>query len=277
MAGWQLLSLEIDKGGKDIGEFLSKELGRDIKRVSLADFLAEAEKTSDKSIDFPDHCCKQPQINSKEQIISMMKSFTGDADGPVLTVYGSGYFHHYTYGLCAAASRLSKEFCYIHIDGHTDCRHPNIEGTVMYSNFVEDLLEDKSNNAKDVIMVGSIFCEWKSLRYALFEEEMNSREALDELAAHLENTYNDVYMSCDLDVTVAKEIITDWRDWERGRLKKEQLLRMVSLIKEKKNIIGADILGFNCSPYGFESKEKFEEMRGRSRELYKCIIDEIID
>lgn len=286
MADWKLLSLELDDGGRDIGKYLSTDCGYDIKRVSLEEFLAEEEKTASLRAALPDpysesSSWRQPQVRGKRQIASMMESLTADAEGPVLAVYGSGFFHHYTYGLCAAAGRLSKEFCYIHIDGHTDCfpgRGMKLKETVIYSDFVEDIVRDGATHAKDVIMVGPSLSgfDWcRCLPYAphrIFEEKLNSEEALDDLSRLLEGTCNDVYISFDLDVTVDDEIITDWREWERGRLRKEQLLRMASLINSRKNIIGADILGFTCDTYEFKSREAFEEMRQKSRELYRDII-----
>lgn len=290
MTNWQLLSLEVDDGGKDIGEYLSNDLGYDIKRISLEDFLAEEKKISNLRRRRQDpldeaRSWEPPNVRGKSQLISLMETFTADAPGPVLAVYGSGYFHHYTYGLTAAASRLSEEFCYIHFDAHIDCfpmRRVRIDGTVVYSDFVEDIVKDESHNAREVIMVGSFLggFDWcKGIPYAplrLLDKKLNSEEGLEDLAELLDATCHDVYISFDLDVTPADEILTDWRDWERGNLRKKQLMKMLSLIKEKKNIIGADILGFNCSTYGFKSREDFQAMRQKSRLLYKDIIDVIV-
>ncbi len=277
MAEWQLLSLEMDAGGRDIGSFFSQS-GYETRRVSLDEFLEQAQRHDDgAALSLDTQFWPEPHIYSKAQLASTMRNLAGNTRKKTLALYGSGFYHHYTYGLCALAGQQSEGFTYIHVDGHTDCipgwqNHP--PGTVIYSNFVEDIVRD--TGAKDVIMVGANLggVPWCTcLQQAIFEDRLNAEEALDDFRGLLEGVQKDVYLSVDLDVTPADECITDWREWERGHLRKGQLLRVVKLLKETKHIIGADILGYTGSPLSCSSRVSFEAMRQRSLSLYRDIVD----
>jgi hypothetical protein len=286
MGAWQLLSLEMDSGGKDIGRFFEEDLSLSIKRSSLDELLARAgDITNQETEIYKELSWLQSKnvIFSKERLMNAMSALTAGINEPILAVYGSGFFHHYTYGLCTVASKLSKAFCYIHIDRHTDCYPSGVRrdykrsGIIAPSDFVEDLRNDKTNNAKDVIMIGAFVGGWcKGIHSVLYEFAMDKRKTLEELAAFLDDTRDDVYISIDTDVMLKEEVITYNEDYDRGLLDKAQLFSIISLIKSRKRVVGADICGYKCSTYGFESREAFEEMRIRSLNLYKDTAELII-
>lgn len=258
MEDWQLLCLGIDSGGREIGRYFSEDLGMKIKIASYKDFIKK-----DNNLLGTD----------REFLPRAMKFFVGDSPNKTLALYGSGDFHHYTYGLCAVASKRSKEFCYIHFDQHKDDRKKSDYEDIDFGSFVNDIVNDNSNNAKDKILVG-YKCSKNGGIFASSRRYLNSKKALSDLEKLLDNTCHDVYTSFDLDVMVWSEIVTNWGN---GRLKKGPLLDMVTMIKEKKNIIGGDILGYNPHyPFGRWLNFLIWNRIKKSKLLYKDIAQTIL-
>lgn len=170
----------------------------------------------------------------------------------LLSVYGHGSYHHLTYGLCKYASNISSAYSYIHIDHHNDSYRikSDLEKSMLNcGNFVPYIFE--STNAKDVLYIGSskpgindepVYKLINNCGISMPENisgELNENELLANLNFL---SCNDVYITMDLDVMDPREIITGY---SRGSLSKEGLLKAISIIKNKKNIIGVDILGYS--------------------------------
>lgn len=212
---WRIASLEMDASGRELGEHFQNFLGMGISRFCLSNSL---------------------HVNST--IASEIKRRLGYADKKTLAVYSSGFFHHYTYGLCKLADKLSKEYFYIHFDHHSD--YSTIHSDYLAcGGFVGEILRD--TNAQSAFFVGSLPLASNNTR-ANFIQKSGRGKKIDSLDEVLEKTPEDVYISFDLDVMADNEILTDF---DRGTLKTDGLLNMISAIKQKKRIISADILGYD--------------------------------
>ena len=99
MDEWQIISMELDNPAALIGDYFEYKLLEDIDRIRSV---------------------KGSFTNSKNDLSSMIQSITQNDDRKKLVVYGSGFYHHYTYLLCKHADRLREEYGYIHFDHHID-------------------------------------------------------------------------------------------------------------------------------------------------------------
>ncbi|MDD5432554.1 MAG: arginase family protein [Candidatus Omnitrophica bacterium] len=96
--------------------------------------------------------------------------------------------------------------------------------------FFRKIPENKSISVKRYFLSGKI--NWNQLR------EVNISEFMTSLLRDLPT--GDVYISIDKDCLMKEYAVTNW---EEGFLSLEQLLCMLRLIKEKKDIVGVDITG----------------------------------
>jgi arginase family enzyme len=215
---WKVVVLEHDYASEEIGKFFSKiwEDGIIVKKMG-----------------------KNYDLDHKKKISEEIKNILGILEGKILTLYGSGYYHHYTYGLCDAISReRSKDYTYLHIDNHPDSCY-NSNGHIGCGSFVEHILEEPE--AKDIILIGPT--NNPKERALISQEEIVSKKAKEITRKILrEKQQPDVYSSFDLDVLDEKEIETYYN---RGILKLKHLLDLIDIMREEKNIISADILGYN--------------------------------
>lgn len=195
------------------------------------------------------------RIDVEEEVCNAI----GLSDKKALTIYGSGSYHHCTYGLCCLAKKNFNDFSYVHIDHHGDCG-PGY--SLNCGNFVKQILEDKI--AADYLFIGgadrhaSAFAsEWiiGKVGVSVLEEFINRSKS------------NNIYLSIDLDVMSYSEVSTSVL-YDRGIMSKEILLDTIRFIKSRKNIISADILGYTFS----FSKSR----RQKSMELYEDIAKAII-
>ncbi|MFH0752683.1 MAG: arginase family protein [archaeon] len=264
MEPWKLISLETDIPGEYIGEYFEKK-GYNITRVEnlFGDILYD-----------------------KEDICEFFDKKLGHIDRRKLVLYGSGSYHHYTYGLCKRADKISNNYLYIHFDHHTDYTSVMYEkdyismkhgrptrSRLSCGSFVDQILTD--TNASALFFVGSIpRNEDKDLHLGIRESTLESEEGPAVLKKQISSLPNEVYLSFDLDVMHISEIKTDYN---QGIMTTELLLKTVEIIKENKNIIGADILGL--------SKEEFKGLwlsrtrnKGHSKglKLYKKLVDLLI-
>ncbi len=279
---WELMSLELDRGGKHIGKYFSEDLEMRIKRIDKKGFMKEVEneakrlKCNKVRLEGPYYYRTRGAIHKTEVIAAAMESIVGEDDNKTLAMYGSGDMHHYTYGLCTAASRLSDKFCYIHFDQHSDfCKKTRSRDMYMgCGDFVWEIVELESSNASDIIMVG---CKKWGMKCISSTKTRSRKKALPLLKSFLDDTLDDVYLSFDLDVMANGLVITDWGN---GYLSKSLLLDMIAMIKEEKNIISADIVGYN--PGGRRRKavtldelnRRIENSYGLYRDIAKVIVGE---
>lgn len=215
---WKVVVLEHDYASEEIGKFFSKiwKDGIIIKKME-----------------------KNYELDYKKKISEEIKNILGILEGKILTLYGSGHYHHYTYGLCDVISReRSKDYMYLHIDNHSDSGY-NSNGHIGCGSFVEHILEEPE--AKDIILIGPKH-NLKE-RALISQEELVSKEAKEVTRKILRGKKQpDVYPSFDLDVLDETEIETHYN---RGVLKLKHLLDIIGIMREEKNIISADILGYS--------------------------------
>lgn len=145
----------------------------------------------------------------------------------------------------------TDEFLYIHIDYHTDagvCRQRcNCAGahglhkcgmSVGCGSFVMEL---KDHGAKNFSFIGTdAKCGWKRSRW-IKQEQLLQSDYLKIVERELQQKRcENVYVSMDLDVLDYPELPTGYG---RGKINLRHLLDILTVIKENKNIMAADILG----------------------------------
>ena len=208
---------------------------------------------------------------SKANLVNFIESSISDAvknsSKPTLTLYGSGHYHHYTYALCRVfAKRRSKNFGYIHFDHHHDMWKDSDTKDTKQLNcgcFVKSIKRDA---AQSILTIGADNKSYNQLPYRLLD-----KDPLVYLKKELEKLPQDVYLSFDLDVMRPSEIATDW---PYGRLSKKVLFELIDNIKEQKNLIGVDILGFDLNQ---TIVYRHGMMRGKSMQLYEDVVKKIIE
>ncbi len=238
MTLWELVSLELDYPAREIGKYFEKELK--IKRVK---------------------CRKEKIYDEKTTICRIVNRALGKSSKRKLVMYGSGFYHHFTYGLCRHADRVSEDYAYIHFDHHDDSRklrHNRIDCGA----FVKDILED--TNASAVLYIGTNAPKNLPVpnKLSIAEYHLRRGKRFQKLEWKLKNLPEEVYLSFDLDV-MDKSIIGTVYD--QGSLKTRELMKCISLIKRSKHIIGADVLGYRG-------------VRGKvhGKELYKKIVNSLL-
>lgn len=254
---WKVFSLEMDKFGEKIGIYLEDKL--DINRIKKEKCLRILKEIGNFK--------RARDIDEGDLLHYFSKESIGEEKFKALAVYGTGNLHHYTLGLCKHASRLGKEFCYIHIDNHSDAFNfgiKNLTGGAFVPNIPIFTLCRQLFYIRNS---GNSEYDYQDL----YIDKKDITKYKDELYKLLNDIMPHVYISIDLDVMAEGEILTDWN---RGRLDKETLLEILSIIKENKEIISADVLGFH---YNDITKTEQLKMIKKSKELYKDIIQRIID
>src|SRR3989344_1039761 len=215
---WKILCLNVDNSSKEISNLF---------RIIWPEKVSIAEPGVRISSDL-----------TRKQLIGKTSGLTTIGKENILTVYGHGKFHHYTYGLCHnIADKKSENYCYIHFDAHSDDydyqpgKPINANDNLTCASFTHAILSDL--NAKCGIFIGS---------EPTFEKRVYHMGCMKqkELESFLEGVPHDVYMSFDLDVlrTGLKHA------YNSGGLCLSHLISAVDIIKGKKNVIGADILGY---------------------------------
>lgn len=193
----------------------------------------------------------------------------------VLTVYESGYYHHYTYALSRLAAKrrglLEREawnWTYFHFDNHRDDyefadreKHGR-SSFLSYGNFVDSLAYD--HGALPFLIGPNVYPEHDARGYLInrfhipiYSNSFPRRVARSRnwqghrryptTGTHLPcqedlvNTPQDAYLSFDLDVLAPSEIVTDFDQNEYMTLRR--LCQIVDRVREHKRVFGADLLG----------------------------------
>ncbi|MBI2667906.1 arginase family protein [Candidatus Woesearchaeota archaeon] len=155
-------------------------------------------------------------------------------DKRVLFTLGYGELHHYTYGFATNfADKLSKKWAYLHFDNHPD--YPSASKLMNCGRFVKSLVKD-SKNATEPLLIG---CEPNNINRVRQIRGWHPFQN-NELEEHLSELPIDVYLSFDLDVLHPELICTGY---SRGYMDMNTLMSYLRIIKDRKNIIGADIIG----------------------------------
>ncbi|MDP2692649.1 MAG: arginase family protein [bacterium] len=240
MQPWEIVSLEMDYPGEIVGKFFVDNFGKLVRRE-----LQHKQK---------DYKCR-----SKKYITRLIHSALGSNDKKKLVVYGSGYYHHYTYGLCRSIDRQHNNYGYIHFDHHTDydCEREELKPSEIYcGTFVKDLLHD--TNASSIFLVGSNTVGLNLLpgiqHQYILESGLRTGSKFNKFRKRLAKMPEKVYLSFDLDVLAKSAIIASH---DQGTLRPHELMRALAIIKETKEIIGADILGFSRC----HSQQELNKMR----------------
>lgn len=188
----------------------------------------------------------------------------------VLTIYGTGAYHHFTYALTRLAleRRGLRNWTYTHIDAHRDSwGRKTTSGKKPWlncANFVDQLVHD---HCAVPFMIGSDcypkqdsegfrICGKRIPIYSnYFTKKLQQSQkwtsntvpasqtglelpALDDLRASPTETY----LSFDLDVLGYSEIVTEYDQLEDSTLRR--LCQIVDRVRTYKRVFSADILGF---------------------------------
>lgn len=213
---WQILALEHDQASIDMADFFEKIWVNGIIRKKIPSYLSAG----------------------KEEVIKSIKDATNSLEGKVLTVYGSGFLHHYTYGLCyTIARKKSKDYDYVHVDNHSDS-YDRKNGWLDCASFTRNILEEPE--AKSVIYLGSVAEEKHT---SVSQNVLVSKDMEKTLRKVLSaNLYAQVYVSLDLDVLKRTDVSTAFH---QGILELKHLLSIIEVVQEEKEVISADMLGYN--------------------------------
>lgn len=201
----------------------------------------------------------------------------------VLTIYGDGDFHHFTYALVWGAIRrrglggnriFSPDFTYFHIDNHRDdwthVPTGKLPERLNCGNFVDTLAYD--NHCTPFFVGPDVYAKKDSRGYRVdrgwrgpleipiyhngFSKNLQESQRWTNNQAmlgknspvrlparrDLEETPREAYLSFDLDVLPATEIVTNFD--QNPRMTLRTLLHIVDRIREHKRVFSADILGF---------------------------------
>lgn len=234
MEPWKIVVLEHDPPSKEMADFFEKIWKEGVIRKKIDDMYKK---------------------DVKEDVEKKMEDAVGKLEGKILTLYGKGGFHHYTFGLCKTiACKRSKNYMYLHVDNHSDSYYKT-DGCLAGNSFVENL--DEEPEAKDVFFIGveSLLGRWDCDHTIIGQKALISKKAKKILRKALrEKPQLDVYPSLDLDVLTTTEINTDY---DQGILELKHLLNIIDVIEREKNIISADILGYNNFEFSKYSNLKF--------------------
>lgn len=198
---------------------------------------------------------KSPDIILPEELREVVSNEV--PQGKNLVMYGHGEYHHFTYGLCAEiADKQSSEYTYVHIDNHHDTYWEH-NGKFNCGSFVRRILGE--TNAKSVRYIGTappaqhvdVAIDGIKLKKGTMKS-LGTREVAEKsLESLFDGTPEDVYLTIDLDVMPQRYVTTSaGEDWGVGMMDPGTLMKTVDFIKEKKNIIGADILGYTGGSNG---------------------------
>ena len=225
MGLWEIISLETDYSGEAIGSYFEEELGMKIRRVRFMK--------------------KEEVVYTKTGIIDLASFALRDKLERKLVLYGSGAYHHYTYGLCNHADKISSNYAYIHFDHHHDHydKHGRESGLLSCGAFVAELLED--TNASAAMLIGSMLGNQEPVNNKIYldmtEKHLRRRGGFRRFERELSEIPENVYLSFDLDVMDKKYLQSAY---DQGTLKPKELFKLIDMIKKNKRIIGADVLGF---------------------------------
>jgi arginase family enzyme len=212
----------------------------------------------------------------KQTLTEIQNSFKEKLNGKTpIFVYGSGNYHHYTYGLCKMLSdKEDRPYTYIHIDRHKDYYSPLEDGLAEFhcGSFVKAILED--TNVKGVLTIGTALREPESKiiigneeKYIINFSSVNFSDPLNlpflKIRKLLKNCESEVYVSVDMDALRGRHIKTDHGN---GDLTLAELLKIIEIIKSKKRIFGADICGLSAH---------YDRITNSGIESYQYVIREL--
>lgn len=221
---WKIICLETGTPSKQVGAFLKSLWPSKVSSV-YAD---------------------EHDVLTGNHISGLLSQFR-DFSGKILTVYGSGRFHHYTYGLVKNIADLRRNnYTYVHIDQHSDDADFTFRGPnplLHCGGFVYSIKKSKKVSA--VKYIGCL----KQFRHIEQEDLLTSQNFVvgsieKNVRGLLANTSKDIYVSMDLDVLLDLHMQTAYKG---GDMKIGTLINCLEYLKSEKNIISADALGLDKS------------------------------
>lgn len=241
---YDLVVMQHDIPSKDVKNHFRTRWTRGVAHLDITRMSTGAGQPYEKTLN--DSC----EIELATKPLSKLK-------GHPIVMYGNGSYHHYTYGLTHNIMKpRSEEYLYIHIDFHTDagiaknkCGCDARKSRLKFfskcggknlgcGSFVEEI---KKNNAKNFLFIGTdSACGWKRSEWVK-QQTLLDQDIKTTIATELnKKRCVDTYVSMDLDVLDYPELPTCYG---RGKITLKHLLDILSVIKEHKNIVAADILG----------------------------------
>ncbi|MFA5888305.1 MAG: arginase family protein [Candidatus Nanoarchaeia archaeon] len=227
LPGWDLYCIETDENAKAAREYL-KGKGLESKSVALLQNFSHIGR-----------------MNITPEIMDEAVQNAVCTKNKVFAFYGSGYFHHYTYGLCSLADRHSSEYGYIHIAHHSDYGDSD-EPWLCCGGFVSFIKQYRNaRRDENLLFIGNenlLFIGTDAVARLKYISEGEIRQkGASQLEQLLDSIPNEVYVTIDLDIMHKHDAITDFT---QGNLRREELNQILKLIRQRKDIIGADVLGF---------------------------------
>ena len=231
---WRIVCPEIDETSGSIGRFLKGIWPERVTLVHPRDGFASSDKKY-----FGDFLSQIRRIR-----------------GRLFTVYGSGYYHHFTCGLVKSLAGKVSDFSYVHIDEHSD--NSDIEnGVLNCGNFVNRIESFDAVSSVKYVGCGQVFKKVRE-KDILPASKVRRKTLNDSLTSLLQDSADDVYVSSDLDVLLPSQMYTNYPE---GHLYASVFLDCLRFINDNKNIVGADALGlaeFVDTAYSREKKHVVE-------------------
>lgn len=211
---------------------------------------------------------------SKEELVNYFLRRVYDPgiwNNRVLTVYGDGEFHHFTYALTRFALNRhhAGRWTYFHFDNHRDDwgarERDGYKEELDCASFVDQIAHDY--NATPFMVGPDAYAKKDAAGYLIrgrripiysnfFTQEMQrSREWASNVAlqglqtgvelpvsADLRSTPTEAYLSFDLDLLACSEIVTNFDQNEGATVRR--VCQILDKIRPYKRVFSADLLGF---------------------------------
>lgn len=173
-----------------------------------------------------------PYFQTRDILIKGIEKIDGRQE-KIIAVFPDNGMHHYTYGLCRRADRLSERYIYGHFSTYPDDlplfeTDENTElkpGTIIEKEtFVSAILRD--THAAGVVHFGT-----------------NAKYHTPRIKSECLSGITDIYPSIDFSILDPSEFSYNTK-WGRGEWKLDELVHNLRLLKSQKNIISADCVGY---------------------------------
>jgi arginase family enzyme len=190
---------------------------------------------------------------------------TGIPETPLI-LNTRGTYHHLTYGFLDSIDK--EDIGYIHVDNHSDTYmgQGSAAGYVGSGTFVPDIYEDL--DVSELLFVGSSFEPSNSVPHS----DLTSSNWRESILENVKDMPENIYLSVDLDVFPHVYIECPFN---QGVLTYRQFHFLVSVIREHKTLVGADLCGLD-RPYEAKDREFYGLVaRTIMEDIDKSVISEI--
>lgn len=180
-----------------------------------------------------------------------------------------GTYHHLTYGFLQHLEKNSdKELGYVHVDNHTDTylKRDSKKKNISSGSFVSEIYE--LENISDLLFVGCSFEPFDSID----SRELQSEEWREKIRGAVKKLPENIYISVDLDVFPPLYISCPFG---QGETTYRQFHFLIEIIREKKNLIGADICGIDRPHTSSDRRMLKKTVRTLTGEVDQEKVDEV--